>query len=436
MDIYVVQPGDTIISIANKFGIPAYQLIQDNGLENTVNLAHGQAIVITYPTKTHIVQEGDTLQSISEMYGITLLQLLRNNSFLSDREYIYPGETLVISYDTHGKKLVTNGYAYPFINHNTLIKVLPYLTYLSVFNYRILDAGEVISYNDDTQLIESAVTYGTIPLLMISAMSPQGDVDVEMVYELLLNKEYQNRLISNMLTILKATKYQGINIMISTMNEINQELYFSFLTKVSNLLAQENYLIFYTINPNLRYEDNEIKFERIDYLKISPNVDGFTFFQYAWGKKTGPPAPVNSIALINVFLKHIVTIIPPELVSVGEPLIGYDWELPYIPGRTTVNSVTINTAIKIAYDADANIDFDTISQTPYFNYQFSFSASPIDHIVWYIDPRSIEALNSLIDKYQLQGSGIWNIMIFYQPLWSILNSQYELVKLLPDRLQS
>ena len=434
MDIYVVEPGDTITSIANKFDVPVYQLIQDNGLENTINLANGQAIVITYPTKTHIVQEGDSLQSIAQMYGITLLQLLRNNSFLSDREYIYPGETLVISYNTQGS-LITNGYAYPFINHNTLIKVLPYLTYLSIFNYRIIEAGEVISYNNDAPLIEAAITYGTIPLLMISAMSPQGEADVEMVYELLLNENFQNRLITNMLTILRNSKYQGVNIMISTMNEINQELYFSFLSKVSDLLTKENYQIFYTINPNLRYENDEIKFERIDYLRISPNINGFTFFQYAWGKKTGPPSPVSSRALINAFLEHIVTLIPPDLVSVGEPLIGYDWELPYIPGRTSVNSVTINTAIKIAYDADAKIEFDSISQTPYFNYQFSFSAIPINHIVWFIDPRSIDALNKLIDEYQLQGSGIWNIMIYYQPLWTILNSQYDLVKLLTDSLQ-
>lgn len=434
MDIYVVQPGDTIVSIANKFGVPVFQLIQDNGLENTINLANGQAIVITYPTKTHIVQEGDSLQSIATMYSITLIQLLRNNPFLSDRENIYPGETLVISYDTHGK-LVTNGYAYPFINQNALIKVLPSLTYLSIFNYRVVEAGEVISYSNDSSLIEAALTYGTIPLLMISAMSPQGEVDLKMVYELLLNEEYQNRIISNVMNILQTTKYQGVNIMISTMNEINQELYFNFLSKVSYLLTQNNYLIFYTINPNLRYENNEIKFEQIDYLRISPNINGFTFFQYAWGKKSGPPAPVNSIALIDAFLAHIVTLIPPELVSVGEPLIGYDWELPYVPGRTSVNSVTISTAIKIAYDADAMIEFDPISQTPYFNYQFSFSATPIDHIVWYIDPRSINALNMLIDKYRLQGSGIWNIMIYYQPLWSILNSQYELVKLIPDQLQ-
>ncbi|HHV10316.1 MAG TPA: LysM peptidoglycan-binding domain-containing protein [Clostridiales bacterium] len=433
MDIYVVQPGDTIISIAEKFGVSLYQLIQDNGLGNSFHLANGQAIVIVYPTRTHIVEEGDSLQSIAEAYNTTLLQLLRNNSFLSDREYIYPGETLVISYDTRGK-LITNGYAYPFINQGSLMKVLPYLTYLSIFNYRIMDAGEVTKYNDDTQLIQTAITFGTIPLLMISAMSPLGESDAEVVYKLLINEEFQTHLISNILEILRSTDYHGVNIMISTMNEVNQELYFTFLTRFSDQLSQEGYLIFYTVNPNLRYEDNEIKFERIDYLRISQKINGFTFFQYAWGKKTDPPSPVSSAELINAFLEYIVTVIPAELVSVGEPLIGYDWELPFIPNRSSVNSVTINTAIKIAYDSAATIEFDPISQTPFFTYQFSFSAKPIDHIVWFIDPRSINALNGLIDKYGLQGSGIWNIMIYYQPLWTILNSQYELVKMIPDRI--
>lgn len=48
---------------------------------------------------------------------IAVLQLLRNSPYLSDREFIYPGETLVISYaDNIIMKLSINGYAYPFID--------------------------------------------------------------------------------------------------------------------------------------------------------------------------------------------------------------------------------------------------------------------------------------------------------------------------------
>ena len=38
MDIYVVQPGDNINSIADRFGVSVEKLIQDNELENAYNL--------------------------------------------------------------------------------------------------------------------------------------------------------------------------------------------------------------------------------------------------------------------------------------------------------------------------------------------------------------------------------------------------------------
>jgi spore germination protein len=152
MEIYNVQPGDTIYSIADKYGVTAIRLIQDNGIDNPSDLVPGQSIVITYPEKVHIVQEGDTLSSIADFYDITLIQLLRNNSFLSDRDYIFPGEILVISYKTIGK-VSTNGYTYSHISNGTLIKTLPYLTYLSVFNYQITEEFEITSLGDDSEVI-------------------------------------------------------------------------------------------------------------------------------------------------------------------------------------------------------------------------------------------------------------------------------------------
>lgn len=150
MEIYVVQQGDTIYSIADKYGVSAAKLILDNELDYPEDLVIGQTIVITYPKQTHIVQEGDTLAGIAESYGVTVMQLLRNNPFLPTREYIYPGETIIINYNTIDK-IATHGFCYTYINHNELIKTLPNLTYLSIFNYRVTGEGELVSYSDDTE---------------------------------------------------------------------------------------------------------------------------------------------------------------------------------------------------------------------------------------------------------------------------------------------
>lgn len=57
MDIHVVQPGETIYSIAEKYSVSATRLIQDNGLIEPNNLVVGQTIVIVYPEQVYTVQE-------------------------------------------------------------------------------------------------------------------------------------------------------------------------------------------------------------------------------------------------------------------------------------------------------------------------------------------------------------------------------------------
>lgn len=433
MEIYVVKPGDTIMSISEAFGVTMDRILQDNGLVNPNNLVPGQAIVIVYPTQTYTVQEGDTLGGIAQLFDTSVMQLLRNNSFLSTREYIYSGETLVISYETN-RQMTTNGYAYPYIKRETLLKTLPYLTYLSIFNYQLTDQGNIISYHDDSEIIQLSKYYGTSPLLMISAISPKGEPNVELIYKVLLNKDYQDNLVNNILNMLKSSGYDGVNILLSGINDTNQNLYVSLLSDISFTLDKEGYQFFVTVNPNIKQIDNTISFEQIDYSLISPLVNGIIFLQYVWGTNTEPPAPVSSIYLLRTFVDYVISIVPSDKILLGTPLIGYDWELPFVQGTSRAYSLTLDAAVILARDTDSTIQFDEESQTPYFNYIFSYPDYQINHIVWFLDARGIRALGNLIIDDSLLGSGMWNIMVYYQPMWTILNSQFELIKVLPDKL--
>lgn len=430
MEIYIVQRGDNIFSIADKYSVSVTTLMQDNGLINPYSLVIGQAIVITFPSQTHTVEEGDTLASIANTYGVSIMQLLRNNSFLSDREYIFPGETIVISYNTNQKTTI-NGYAYSYLDRQILQKTLPYLTYLSVFNYKIEEEGEIVSFSDDSDIIKMAVDYGTIPLLMISALSPQGERNIELVYKILFTEEYQNRFITNLIKILNSSGYYGVNFMISEINEENQKLYNDLYTKISNSFKNEGYQLFVTIDPNLKYIDDKPSFEQIDYSPIGKSVNGITFLQYVWGRYPGPPTPVSSINLLSNFIDYVVTLVPPEKIAIGKSLIAYDWTLPYNNINSHATSLSLNSAIILAHDVGTIIQFDETSQTPFFQFQTTYASEIIDHIVWFIDIRSINALDKLVIEYSLAGSGIWNIMIYYQQMWTLIISQFEIVKLLP-----
>lgn len=427
MDIYVVQPGDNIELIANIYGVTIERLISDNGLINPYALVPGQVIIILYPKTNYIVKSSDTLATIADSNGITLMKLMRNNPFLYNRNYIYPGESLVIEYNSD-KDIFVNGFAYTFINLDTLKRTLPYLTYLSIFNYQITENANIINFGDDTDIIKIAKDYDTIPLLMISSFSLTGELNLENVYDLLLNEEKQAKIIDEMLHIVKSKNFYGINALISNINESNQNLYLNVLTKLSNALRNEGYIFLLTINPNVQSTNDTLTYEKLDYNSISKIVDRIIFFQNVWAINKQPPSPVSNISLIRYFINEITRIISPKHISIGKPLLGYDWALPFQPDLSFAKSMSLDSAITLAYDHQVSIQFDEESQTPYFNYLIMNVGYPESHIVWFIDARSIKALDEVIIDYDLAGSGVWNIMIYNQQIWSIINARFNIIK--------
>lgn len=431
MKIYIVRNGDNINSIAVKHGVPVSRLIHENGLANPNEMVEGQALVITYPYKTHVVKEGDSLAGIARRYNITIMQLLRNNSFLADREILLPGETLVISHNTTGKTAVA-GYTYSFINRNTLIKTLPYLTYLYVVNYQIIDGGNLLTYYDDSEIIDLSLAYSTIPLMGITAVSPGGEIDIEVVFNLLINESYQETFISNILNILQASRYYGVYFFVSKLSDINQSLYFELLIKLSGRLHDAGYSVFVTVNPNLKYTNGYISFQNIDYSKLNHLIDGVTFIKELRAGFHGPPLPITSVSLSKEFMDYIIPIIPSKKIYIEIPLLAYDWELPF-DKDSVVRCMALSSAVSLAFDVGAVIQFDKKSMTPYFKYDNGCSTDNDGHIVRFVDARTINALLQLTADKSMAGAGIWNIMIFFHQMWSVLAAQFDIIKLLPER---
>ena len=430
MNIHVVQPGETLSSIAEIYGTSEFKLIQDNGLVNYNDLVTGQTIVIVYPEQTYIVQAGDTLIDIASSHNISTMQLLRNNPFLADRDYIYPGEELVIRYNTTGTTS-TMGFSYPFVNKDILKKNLPYLTYLSIFNYQATDEGNIISHYDDSEIIQLSKEYHTAPLVMMTTLTEQGQVDLEVAYKLLLNEEFQDTQLDNLLNIIKEKGYLGANFVFYLMTPSNLDLYYKFIKKAYIRLKEKGLFILVTINPKLSTIDDEVPFQKIDYSKISSEVESVTFLQFIWGLNYGPPSPVININHYKKLVDYAVTLVPPENFMIGIPMIAYDWALSDKPLNLPALSLTTDSAIRLAQDVGATIQFDETSLTPYFEYVKSITiGASLSHIVWFIDPRSIDALLNIIKEHQLSGISIWNTMTYHPQLCLMINSQYEIRKVI------
>ncbi len=425
MEIYLVQEGDTIESISLKFGISAERLATDNGINEPQSLVIGQALVIPHPSQVYTVKDGDTLEGIADNFQVPVLQLLRNNPELAAREYLYPGETLVISYNNTMGYLLIAGYAYPYINKQTLAMTLPSLTYIPIFNYRLGRNGELLGSDEDIPVIETAKAYGVAPILVVTAFSETGDIDVDVVFDFLLNVQAQNTLIETLLSIVEAKGYAGVNLAYQLINTSNQQLFLDFLINVANSFHSAGYPVFLTLNPGLSYNGTEVTFEQIDYTDFGRIADGILFLSYNWGSTERPPIQF-SIVTTKSLLDYIVSQVPLEKIRIGLPTVAYNWQLPYIEGETKANALNYDSVLSLASQMDAVINFDETTLSAYFEY---VDNEGNQHIVWFKDARSIDGSLKILQSYGIEGIGLWNIMYYFHPLWLVVNTQYEIRKL-------
>jgi spore germination protein len=434
MIIHVVQPGDTIHSIAEIYNVSVQRLIEDNGIQNPDNLVIGQTIVIIFPKDIYVVKEGDTLSEIAKVNEISLMQLLRNNPYLAGRDFIYPGESLLIhSKDNKIKKIMITGFASPYIDRTVLKQTLPYLTYLSIYGYEIEPNGDLIDL-DDSEIIKIAKDYGVAPIMFLTPLNPQGDSFVDVTNNILYNSNLLDYHINAILKTLKLKGYYGVNVTFQFINTENTDIYENFLSKLVNILGSEGYPVFVTLIPRTKYNINEITFEKINYTFVGDLSNSVMLLTYNWGYSYGPPAAVTSVLAMKDFLNFVTTLIPREKIDVGISVIGYNWPLPYIIGLSKAYSLTNDAAVFIALDNNAIIQFDTVSQSPFFNFDDTSYGYPKEHIVWFVDARTINAMLELIPQYGLDGFGAWNIMQFFTQMWVIINTKYEIIKILENKI--
>jgi len=104
---YTVQPGDRLFSIGRQFGVNPYAIAQANRIGWPYTIRPGQVLVIPAggtvgpsPTPgagptTHIVQRGETVFSIARKYGKSATAIINANNLINPN-FIFPGQVLNI----------------------------------------------------------------------------------------------------------------------------------------------------------------------------------------------------------------------------------------------------------------------------------------------------------------------------------------------------
>ncbi len=431
MMIYTVKKGDTLSSIARRNMTTAGRIASDNSLATPDTLAVGQTLVIQEPTMTYIVGRNDALSDIAERFGVSVNEIKRNNPVLMGDDNIYPGQELIVSLDTEKLGTISvNGYAYTNIDRNILMSALPYLTYLSVFSYGIRDDGEIIVPPGDDELISIAKGQGVAPVMVISTINERGVFDSDTAVRILSDMNFQNTVINNLAELAINKGFYAIDVDFEYIPGEYAEEYASFIAAIRETVAPMGMEVFADLSPKVRADQEGLLYEGHDYGLVGEAADRVLLMTYEWGYTYGPAMAVAPIPNVRRVVEYALTEIPPNKITLGIPNYGYDWTLPFIQGESRARSLGNEDAVRLAIDRRAEIMFDEESRAPMFNYYDMVNGRPIKHEVWFENARSIYETLLLVDEFELGGIGIWNIMRTFPQLWLVINSMYDIEKVI------
>ena len=378
MEIYLVQPGDTVDIIASKLNVDVHSLIFDNQLIYPYEPAIGQALLIN--------------RNIRQAQ----------------------------------RSVAVSGYAYPFISPWVLRQTLPYLSELLVFSYGFTETGELVPppYGDDDRMISEALEFGVRPILTLTPFGVDGNFNNRLISSVVNNEVYRDNLIQNLLQIMEMKSYEGVDIDFEYILASDRDAFTAFAEQVADAMRANGYRTSVALAPKTSSDQKGLLYEGKDYRELGEIADHVLLMTYEWGYTYGPPMAVAPLNLVRRVVEYAISEIPAEKIDLGIPNYGYDWPLPYERGVTKAATINNVQAIRIAVENGAEIYFNDEWQSPYFTYV----RDETEHEVWFEDVRSLRSKFGLIEEYSLRGCGYWTIMQWFRANWLLLENEFFLIK--------
>lgn len=469
MLIYVVKPGDTLTQIAMYYRVSVASIITVNGLPNPNQLLIGQSLIIPTEDIFHIVKPGETLWLIAQIYGTTIQNIVQTNQ-IANPNYIYPGLSLYIPATRHtvrygetlwqiakrygvslqtliklnailnpnlvypGTVLVIPRKPRPPIDVNGYIYILgeaavpivsedgEHLTYLSPFAYLIREDGSLQSIWDDPA-ISTAYAEKVIPMMSITNFTATAKGE-NLAHIVLSSPVIVERLLENIVQIMKQKRYQGLNIDFENVLPKDKELYNEFLQKAVDRLHSEGYFVSTALAPKVSGEQPGLLYEAHDYEAHGRIADFVILMTYEWGWRKGPPQAISPLNQIKRVLDYAVTVIPRNKIYFGFQIYARDWLLPHIPGQEA-QTFSEQEAILRAVKYNAIIQYDNIAASPFYRYTDEQGRM---HEVWFEDARSAQAKFDTVKSYNLAGISYWALGYPYPQNWTLLEDNFTIRK--------
>lgn len=233
----------------------------------------------------YFVQPGDSLYSIARRFGTTAEELARVNN-LQVNQPLQPGFRLYIP-EQPPVNTSTNAYIEPFGGEvsdtlqSSAENRAPLLSYLAPFSYEIqpdgslkappLDDFKAIADNNDASL-----------MMVVTNLAEDG-FSAELGRTILTNEDLQNTLLDNIIQTTREIGFRDVHFDMEFLPPELKENYNQFLRKAKERLSAEGLLMSTALAPKTSADQQGLWYEAHDYKAHGEIADFVVLMTYEWG---------------------------------------------------------------------------------------------------------------------------------------------------------
>ncbi|WP_078411699.1 glycosyl hydrolase family 18 protein [Priestia abyssalis] len=424
MPVHVVQGGESLWRIANVYGVSMETIVEVNGLPASDSIVPGLALYIPQrdvPIRHYLIQSGDTLWKLAQRFNTSpQIIFIANPGINLNRLNV--GQRIRIPSPTK-LNMTTLGFIVPYAPDSFLpmfADIAEYLTYAAIVAYSFTPEGNIRRELDDTAVLARSKQLNVSPLLCIRNYTNE-QFNAELAGQVLGNPSLRSNLVRSMVAAVKGKGYDGVSIDFEFVPPARRNDFNTFLRDLKQALGE------LVLHVNVHSKTQDIPTNPIigayDYQIIGQIADIVAVMTMDYGYPSGPPNPVSPANWMEQVIRYAVSLVNPKKLQVAFPLYGYDWILPFKPENPT-KALTVLGAQNQAIANGSPIQYNSTFEAPFYFYWKGTE----QHIVWFEDIRSYMAKYELIDLYQLLGVTFWQLRFPFPQNWAYMERNFTIAR--------
>lgn len=367
----------------------------------------------------YIVQPGDTLYSIARLFRVTTDRLRALNPLLDNAGLVSPGQVLYIPATGVVRPIIeVNGYTFVTSTSVPWDDVFPYLTYLSIFGHELRPGGG-LTVPDTAQLTASARQAHVAPLMTVTN-TVDGVYSGDLLHSVLSDDQARRALIANCASIAQTAGFYGVNFGFEYILPEDYDAYAAFLEQAANQLHALGLIIVASIRLIVALQNQaqlmpalSLYSRILDRLILTPG--DLTCTQAA-----------SPIDVLQLGLDYVSRYVSNPKILLGIPNCCYEWEAPYMADNG-YREVPLDEADAIIRGAGASQQIDPYTQRIYFQIPGEGGAG---RVLMCDSAYNLQTME-LVDIYNLGGVSFRTLSLFTLASLQPISVRHDIRKVLP-----